>query len=326
MLLLNEDEIRRAARMEDAVPEVEAAFAALARGEARLPDVIYMDFTESNGEVHVKGAHMAGAPYYVFKVASGFYDNPSRGLPVGAGLVMAFDATTGVPEALLLDNGFLTDLRTGAAGAVAAKHLARDHLSKVAMVGAGLEARFQLRALGVVRDVPPVHVWSRSEERATAFAEEMRAELGLDVTVASDLEGAVREADLVVTATPAREPIVREDWLSPGVHVTALGSDGPDKQELDVEVFRRADVVVCDVVEQCLRKGELHHAVDAGVLTLDDIAGELGDVVLGRVLGRTDPDQITVCDLTGVGVQDAAGAGLALDGARRLGLGTEIAT
>lgn len=323
MLVLTEAEIRQAVAMEDAVAAVEEAFAALGRGEARLPDVIYMDFTEFNGEVHVKGAHMKGAPTFVFKVAAGFYDNPGRGLPVGAGLVMAFDARTGIPAALLLDNGFLTDLRTGAAGAVAAKHLAGPELSKVAMIGAGLEAGFQLRGLGVVREVPPVAVWSRTEERAAGFAREMAEELGISISVAPHVEEAVRDADLVVTVTPSRSPLLRAEWLSPGVHVNAVGSDGPEKQELDVDVLRRADVVVADVLEQCLRKGEIHHAADAGAVTPDDVV-ELGDLILGKAPGRTGSDQITVCDLTGVGVQDAAAAALALEGARRLGLGREL--
>jgi ornithine cyclodeaminase/alanine dehydrogenase-like protein (mu-crystallin family) len=324
VLLLSEDEIRHSTTMTEAVDAVEAAFAALARGEARLPDVIYLDLKEFNGEVHVKGAHLRGAPYYVFKVASGFYDNPAKGLPVGAGMVMAFEAATGKPAALLLDNGYLTDLRTGAAGAVAARHLARPSLSKLALVGAGLEARFQLRGIREVRELPPVAVWSRTEARARGFAEEMGDELGTaEVEVAGSLEEAVRDADLVITATPARAPLLDGSWLAEGACVVAIGSDGPEKRELDAEVFRRAGLVVCDVVEQCLRKGELHHAVDDGVADPAEVL-ELGDVVLGRAAGRGGEDLITVCDLTGTGVQDAAAAALALDGAKRLGMGRQL--
>jgi ornithine cyclodeaminase len=323
ILLLDEDQIRRSVTMAGAIEAVELAFAALARGEARLPDVIYLDLAEFNGEVHVKGAHLHGAPYYVFKVASGFYDNPSKGLPVGAGMVMAFDATTGMPAALLLDNGYLTDLRTGAAGAVGVRWLAREQLSKVAMVGAGLEARFQVEAIREVRSLPPIHVWSRTAERATGFADEMRERFDADVTVAGSLEGAVRDADLVVTATPAREPLIHGDWLADGATIVALGSDGPDKQELDPSVYRRAGVVVCDVVEQGMKKGELHHAVEAGAYRRED-AVNLGDVILGNVPGRTGEDQVAIVDLTGTGVQDAAAAALAIDGARELGLGRPL--
>lgn len=324
MFVVREEEIRQAVPMSDAIEAVEGAFAALSRGEARLPDVIYMDFTEFDGETHVKGAHMKRAPFFVCKVASGFYRNPEKGLPVGSGLVLVFDAMTGLPQAILLDNGYLTDLRTGAAGAVAARHLAKPSLTKVAMIGSGLEARFQLRALAQVRDVPVVFAWSRSREHAEGLAKEMADELGLNVQVAESVEDAVRDADLVITATPSREPIVMADWISPGAHITALGSDGPDKQELDVQLLARADLVVADHLEQCAKKGEIHHAVDSGAMDLGDVAGELGDVIEGRVAGRTSPDQITVCDLTGVGVQDAAVGGLAFERAKAANLGATL--
>ena len=324
MLLLSEEEIRGAVSSKDALETVAEAFAALSRGEARLPGVIYLDITEFNGDVHVKGAHMHGAPHFVIKVAGGWYDNPPRGLPVGTGLVLVFSAETGAPAALLLDNGYLTDLRTGAAGALAARHLARERLSKVAMIGAGLEARFQLRALADVRTLPPVEAWSRDPANARRFADEMREELGADVTVAGDVESAVRDADLVITATPAREPLLRAAWLSPGAHVTALGSDGPAKRELEVEVLRRADLVVVDDLEQAAEKGELHHALEAGAMTRDDVAAQLGDLATGAHPGRTDDDQITVADLTGVGVQDAAVASLTLQRATAAGLGREL--
>jgi len=324
MLVVHEDEIRDSVPMADAIEAVEGAFAALARGDARLPDVIYMDFTEFEGETHVKGAHMKGAPYFVCKIASGFYRNPERGLPVGSGLVLVFDASTGLPQAILLDNGYLTDLRTGAAGAVAARHLARETLTKVAIIGSGLEAGFQMRALAEVRTVPTVFAWSRTRERAEGLAAQMRDELGLDVRVSDTVEDAVREADLVITATPSREPIVMAEWISPGAHVTALGSDGPDKQELDVQLLARADVVVADHLEQCAKKGEIHHALATGAIALGDVAGELGAVIEGRIPGRTSDEQVTVCDLTGVGVQDAAVGGLAFERARAAGRGSAL--
>jgi ectoine utilization protein EutC len=324
MFAIREEDIRLAVPMADAIDAVEQAFAAFARGEARLPDVIYMDFAEFDGDTHMKGAHLKGAPYFVCKVASGFYRNPEKGLPVGSGLVLVFDATTGIPQAILLDNGYLTDLRTGAAGAVAAKHLAHESLTKIAMIGAGLEARFQMRALTQVREVPVVFAWSRSPEHAEVFSKEMKAELGLDVRIADSVEDAVRKADLVITATPSRQPLVLADWISPGAHITALGSDGPDKQELDAQVLARADLVVADHLEQCAKKGEIHHAVDSGAMTLDDVTGELGGVIEGTVPGRTAADQITVCDLTGVGVQDAAVGSLAFERARAADVGSVL--
>lgn len=327
ILVLSEQEIRQAVSMPEAMKAIEEAFAALARGEARLPDVIGLEVPEVSGEIHVKGAHIGGAPYAVFKVATGFWENPAKGLPTGSGLMMAFDATTGFPAALLLDNGYLTDLRTGAAGGVAANWLANPVLEKVTVIGSGTQARYQLRALAVVRKLAGrVAVWSRNREHAEAYAREMADELEVDVTIAPDIEAALRNTDLVITTTPSRKPLVRAEWLPRGVHINAVGSDAPDKQELDVGVLARADIVIADRLSQCLRLGEIHHAVEAGVIGADDVTGELGEVIIGRVPGRTDESQITVCDLTGVGVQDAAIASLTLEKAKAMGLGSTLET
>jgi len=324
MIIVDERELRDAVVMSDVIERVEGGFASLARGEVRLPDVLYLDIQEFNGEVHGKGAHIQGAPYFVVKVAAGFYDNPSKDLPVASGLMMVFDATTGHPAGLLADNGFLTDLRTGAAGAVSVKYMARPELSKVAFVGAGLEARFQLRALAQVRKLPAVEVWSRTTETANKFALEMGAELSCKIDPESELENAVRDADLVVTSTPSRRPLVHADWLSRGVHVVAMGSDGPDKRELASDVLARADILVADHLEHCLTHGEIHHGVADGSIRAADVTAELGDLVAELAVGRNSPDDITVCDLTGVGVQDAAVGGLAMERVQARGLGRAL--
>ena len=324
ILVLQETEIRGAVTMSEAIDAMDATFAALARGEARLPDVINLDIPEVRGEVHVKGAHLKGTSQFAFKIASGFYDNPGKGLPSGSGLMLVFDAETGFPVALLLDNAYLTDLRTGAAGAVAAKYLSKLTLNKVAVIGAGTQGRFQVRALSVVRDVPKISVWDCESTHAEQYAREMAQELGVEVTVASSVEAAVRGADLVITVTPSRQPLVQADWVSSGAHINAIGSDGPDKQELDVTVLARADLIIADRLSQCLRLGEIHHAVESGAISADAVAGELGEVIIGQASGRTDDQQITVCDLTGVGVQDAAIAALAYQKALKMGLGEAI--
>ncbi len=324
VLLLREEEIRRAVTMAEAVDAVEEAFAALARGDARLPDVINLDIPEAHGEVHVKGAHLKGSPCFVIKIASGFYDNTKLGLPSGSGLMLAFDAATGFPTALLLDNGYLTDVRTGAAGAVAAKYLSKPVLDKVAVIGTGIQARHQLRALAVVRDIPRVAMWGRTANHAEQAAGEMADELDVDVRVAPSIETALRGADLIITVTPSRESLIEAGWVERGAHITAVGSDGPDKQELDVGVLDRASLIIADRLSQCLRLGEIHHAVQAGVISAEDVAGELGEVIIGQVPGRTDEHQITVCDLTGVGVQDAAIALLAIQKAKQMKLGEPI--
>jgi ectoine utilization protein EutC len=322
--LLNEREIRSLIGPAEALRAVREAFAQLARGQATLPGVIHLDIPEHQGEVHVKGAYLHGSPFYSVKEATGFYGNPRQGLPVGSGLVCVFDAMTGFPRAILLDNGYLTELRTGAAGALAADLLARRHIDTVGVIGSGSQARYQIEALLGVRRPGRVVVYGRSPASVAAYAREMGERFGIDVLTARSAEEAVAGSDLVVTTTPTREPIVRAAWLRPGTHVTAMGSDGPDKRELEPAVLARADKVVADRLEQCLRLGEIHHAVAAGVFSAGRVWAELGEIAAGGKAGRTDDAEITVADLTGIGVQDAAVADLVTAAALRSDVGETL--
>jgi ornithine cyclodeaminase/alanine dehydrogenase-like protein (mu-crystallin family) len=306
VLILGEADVRGALDMASCIEAVEAAFVAYSFGEAELPGVIHLDVPEARGEVHIKAGHLHGAPSYALKASSGFYleDPPSLD-----GVVVVFDATNGEPEAILLDGGYLTDLRTGAAGGVAAKWLAPERVDVVGVIGTGIQASQQVAALRVVRpNIEEVRVWGRNAEHAA------RAAANLDAAATPTARDAVDDADVVITCTAAREPLVQLDWLKPGVHVTALGSDGVGKQELDPEILRRADVVAADSIEQCRRLGELQHARDV----VDD-AVELGRICSREAPGRTSPEQITVADLTGVGVQDVAAANAVLAGSEGRG-------
>src|SRR6266705_3181578 len=231
VLLLSEPEIRELIGPGEALPGVRDAFVRLARGEAVLPGVIHLDVPNAGAEVHVKGAHLQGSRFFTIKVASGSYTNPERGLPVGSGIVLVFDSTTGFPRAVLFDNGYLTDLRTSAAGALAADLLARRDVERVGVVGVGAQARYQIAALLRVRTPERVIAYGRSEAKATAYAREISDRHGVKVLPAKTVEQAVRGSDLVVTVTPSREPLVRADWVRPGMHITAVGSDGPEKRE-----------------------------------------------------------------------------------------------
>ena len=321
VLLLFERDIRSIVGPDEALAAVRDAFAGLARGDAILPDVINLDVPSSKVEAHVKGAHLRGTPFFSVKVASGSYDNPDRGLPVGSGMVLVFDATTGFPRAVLFDNGYLTEIRTGAAGALAADLLARRDVERVGVVGVGAQARYQIAALLRVRTPERVIAYGRSEAKATAYAREISDRHGVQVLPAKTVEQAVRGSDLVVTVTPSREPLVRADWVGPGMHITAVGSDGPEKQELEVGVLEKADKVVADRLDQCARLGEIHHAIQAGAMRREDVYAELGDIAAGIKPGRERDDEITVADLTGVGVQDAAVANVVVDAALRRGMG-----
>jgi ornithine cyclodeaminase len=305
--ILRAADVRAAIDMRACIDACEAAFIAYSSGEAELPGVIHLDVPEARGEIHVKAGHLHGAPYYAVKAASGFYGLEP---PAIDGLVIAFDARDGSLAALLLDGGYLTDLRTGAAGGVAARHLAPERVERVAVIGTGAQARYQVDALAEVRPgFAEVRVWGRNGEHAKRAALDLRDRLGgrCMVNDRGSAREAVDGADVVITCTAAREPLVDASWLAPGAHVTAVGSDGAGKQELDPGILRAADVLVVDSREQCARLGELQHASDQA-----DRAVELGAICAGDEPRRTDPAQLTVCDLTGVGVQDVAAANAVL--------------
>lgn len=318
--LLNEAETRKLISPTQAIASCREAFAKLARGEVELPDVLTIEVKEQHGEVHAKGGYLHGAPRFSIKVATGFYNNPSRGLPTTSGGVWVFSALTGHLELMILDNGYLTELRTGAAGAVAADLLAKRTIATAGVVGAGVQARYQLEALLQVRNPGRILVAARKMDQAERYAREMSERLGRPIEVAPSIEALVRQSDLIITATPADSPIVLSEWVKPGTHVTAMGSDIPHKRELEAALLGRAKVVV-DRISQCLTQGELHHAVDAGVITAADVHAELGEVAAGIKPGRTSETEITIADLTGVGVLDAAVANVVAEAAEQGGVG-----
>ena len=234
-------------------------------------------------------------------------------------MIVVFDARTGAPAAFLLDNGFITDFRTGAAGAVAARYLARARISSVAVIGTGAQARYQIEMLALERTFSEVRIWGRDPDKARACADDLGKRRDIpacNFAVTESVREAVDGADVVITVTASREPLVRAAWLKPGVTVIAVGSDGPDKQELDIDVLARADKIVADSIPQCLRLGEIHHAVEHGAITKEKVYAELGEITAGLKPGRTSESEIIVCDLTGVGVQDVAAASLVMDRAR----------
>ncbi len=324
MQVVKEEDLRSSISIAEAIEAVEDGFTRLADGQVNLPPVMSLELPEVRGEMHIKGAHIAGQESFVIKLATGFYDNPLLGLPSGTGMMLVFSARTGFPEALLLDNGYLTDLRTAAAGAVAAKYLANKEPRTVGVIGAGVQGRFQVIALAQVRRFQRVLVYDLDSGRSARYAEEMSENLGVPVSALKEPEGVVLESDVLITATPATEPIVRARSLHPGLHITAMGTDSPYKQELDSDALARADLLVCDLKAQCFERGELYHGLKDGAIAESDPIVELGELTSGRHPGRTDQSQITICDLTGVGVQDAAVATLAYRKALKEGLGSRL--
>lgn len=325
IVILVEQDLRQAVTLDRPVIDaVAGAFRALAGGAVQMPPILRLDIPEHRGEMDVKTAYVPGLDSFALKVSPGFFDNPRLGLPSLNGLMIVFSARTGLVEALLLDNGYLTDIRTAAAGAVAAEALSRPDASRAGIVGAGLQARLQLDALCQVRPIAEARVWARDPARAGAFAAEATARHGFPVLVAPDTTTLCRESDVVVTTTPSETPLIGPEALHPGLHITAMGSDAPQKNELAPELVARAGLYVCDRQSQAARLGELHHAIAAGMVAGDAVQVELGQVLTGAAPGRRDAAEVTLCDLTGTGVQDTAIATLARQRATALQLGTAI--
>ncbi len=287
------------------VDMIERAFAALAKGGVVMPPILSMDLPDANGEVDVKTAYIPGFDGFAIKVSPGFFDNPKLGLPSLNGLMILFSARTGLVEALYLDNGYLTDIRTAAAGAVAARHLAPARVETAGVIGTGVQARLQMQAAHLVRPFARVLVHGRDMDRARACATDLAATLGIAAEAVADPAALVAESQLVVTTTPARAPVLKADWLHPALHITAMGSDQEGKNEIEPAALVRADAYVCDRVSQCERQGELRAALAAGLWTKGTPA-ELGELITGARPGRTSAGDITICDLTGTGVQDTA--------------------
>ncbi|QDY70098.1 ectoine utilization protein EutC [Qingshengfaniella alkalisoli] len=325
--ILTESELRDLVILDlAAINCVEGAFRSLASGNVVMPPVLSMAIPDHHGEVDVKTAYVPDLPSFAIKVSPGFFNNPQIGLPSTSGLMMLFSTSTGVLESLLLDNGYLTDVRTAAAGAVAARHLSREDAATACVIGAGVQARLQLKALTLVRPIKQAVIWARDPAKAEVMAEDMRADLGLDVVVAAKAETAVAAADIVVTTTPATDPVVLPEWLIPGQHITAMGSDQPGKNELAPGCFQRADLYVSDRLSQTRKMGELRSVIEAGLVSGVEVFPELGDIVAGAAEGRSSPEQITIADLTGTGVQDTAIAIFARARAEAASAGTEFKT
>jgi ornithine cyclodeaminase len=303
--------IRNTVTDDIAMEAADRAFRALARDEVTVPPPLGVVFEDVGGEVQVKGAYIHGSSVFAFKIHTGFYNNVQFGVPTGSGMVLVFDSETGFPKCILADNGYLTDLRTASAGALAASHLAPDKPLSVGVVGAGVQARLQLRLLTQVRKVAEVRVWSRSRQARQRFATRMHEDIEVPVQAVEAVGEAADSADLVITATPSRSPLILPGHLKQGATVIAVGSDGHGKQEIAAEVVAAADKVVTDLTSQCVTLGELHYAVKAGHMSIDAVHGELGHVVVGDIPGREGDAEVIICDLTGVGAQDAAMAEVA---------------
>jgi ornithine cyclodeaminase len=302
MHVIGTDQIYDAVASIDLVPIIEEGFVAYSEGKAVVPPVGELLFRDPPGDVHIKYGYLRGDAYYVIKIASGFYENPKLNLPSGNGLMLLFNQKTGELLSILLDEGYLTDLRTAAAGAIAAKYLAPETVRRIGIVGTGVQARLQLRLLKDITPCRDVIVWGRDSAKLARYKQEMEPE-GYSIATTMNTSNVTSTSNLIVTATASRTPLLSAEQIQAGTHITAVGADTPEKQELDPAVLAKADIVVADSISQCIERGDIAHAVREGLIKENSLV-ELGHIISGNARGRTSQDQITVADLTGVAVQD----------------------
>lgn len=307
MLVLSRDDVADLLGLHECIDAVEGAFRAY--GEERCTAGVLGMHAEGGG-FHIKAALMGGdAPRFAVKVNGNFFHNAERfGLPRIQGLIMLSDARNGVPLAVM-DSTYITQLRTGAATAVAARYLARLNASVVTIVGCGLQGEIQLRALADVRPVTKAFAHDVDAERARIFARTMTDVIGCPVHAVDSVAAGSAQSDMIVTCTPARAPILFAADVRPGTFIAAVGADSEDKQEIDPALLARA-AVFPDILEQAATIGDLHHAIQAGLMRREDARAELGDVVAGRAPGRLSESEIVVFDSTGTAIQDLAAATL----------------
>jgi ornithine cyclodeaminase len=310
MIILDRTQIEGFIDPHVAGPTIEAAYIATSRGEVTLPPVGHITFPEVSADCHIKFGHQTGDPSFVIKVATGFPLNGQIDMPTGNGLSLVISARTGAVEAVLHDEMVMTDIRTGLGGAIASRCLARSDSKRVLVVGTGPQARRQIEShVALIGDHLIFEVWGRSQVKAQAVVDAMEGCCA--ITVADTLAQAAQKADIIVTTTGATQPLIEDAWVTAGTHITAVGADAPGKQELEVSLVSRANVLVADSIDQCLDHGELSHAFGTGVITRSNVE-EIGNVLSALSQGRTNENHVTIADLTGIAAQDIAIAGIVL--------------
>lgn len=301
-LIYNLAQIQSALKDSDLLKVIEEGFILYSKKKVVVPPVGHLGFENPPGDVHIKYGYIQHDNYYVIKIASSFYENPRSNLPSSNGFMLVFNQKTGSLETILADEGYLTDVRTAAAGAVAAKYLAPKHVDCIGIVGTGVQARLQLQFLKEVLHCKNVVVWGRDIGKLKKYKDEM-SEHQFDISITKNMDDITKRCNVIVTTTPSRSPLLFANNIKKGTHLTAVGADTKEKQELDADIFSLADIIIADSIDQCVDHGDTAHAIRAGAIQKDDLV-ELGDMIVNPNLQRQNDDQITIADLTGVAVQD----------------------
>jgi len=324
-LILSEEDVKKVLSIEEVTDAVESAFRIKGLGHAQMPPKQYLFMKKYNGDVRTMPAYLEETDAVAVKVVNSHPENRKRhGLPAVMATIILVDPRTGAPEAIM-GGTWITALRTGAAGAVAAKYLANPNPKTVGIVGAGTQARTQLMGLGLVFEtIEEVRVWDLNEKAAIKYAEEMRIKFNqASICSVKNIAKAVQGADIIVTATPSRKPLVSAEWVDEGTHINCIGADAPGKQELDPTILIKSKIVVDDWSQSC-HGGEINVPLAKGIITKKDVWGDICEIVAGLKQGRTSPDEITVFTSTGLAIQDAAAAKIAYRKALKQKIGDQV--
>lgn len=295
-------EIKQALSEINMTPFIEQGFIAYSKGDVIVPPVGELTFSDPPGDTHIKYGYITGDDIYVIKIASGFYNNPELGLSSSSGLMLVFSQKTGMLQTILLDEGYLTDVRTAIAGQIGAYYLAPPTVNAIGVIGTGIQARMQVAYLQSVTPCRSVIVWGRTAEKVDQYIKDMQT-TGFSVTKAESPKEVAASANLIITTTPSTSPLLFETEIQPGTHITAMGSDTEHKQELDVQILASADIIIADSLPQCRERGEISKALDAGVISENNIM-ELGQYISTSPVPKRTDSATSIIDLTGVAVQD----------------------
>jgi alanine dehydrogenase len=290
--------------MKEVIGTVEEAYKAFNSNQVIQPDYIGIDLHPPRGDIDFKLGYYKSNEVISMKASSGgFIHNPTEhGVPSGMGTILLFDART-CALICVMDGSLITGLRTGACGAVSVKALARKNAKKITSIGTGNQARMQIRAINEVMKIEEIHAWSRNPDTLSKYKADIESEFGIPVITANSKKEAVEQADILITTTRGKGSLVEADWVKPGTHIVAIGTDQQGKQELDPEIFRNAKVVV-DSIAQCIEKGETQHPLNKNIMSKDDIHAEIGEILLGKKPGRENDEEVTIFDSTGMAIQD----------------------
>ncbi|HIH86615.1 MAG TPA: alanine dehydrogenase [Methanosarcinales archaeon] len=323
ILWLNRKDMDGLIDIHNVLPVVENAFLEHGLGKVQMPPKVYLDFKAHNGDLRTMPGYLENMDIAGVKLVNVHPDNPKIGLPTVMALMVLNSTKTGAPLAVM-DGTSLTDLRTGAAGGVAAKYLSREDSRVVGLIGLGRQARTQLRAIMEVRDIKMVKIFDMSKESTVAFKVEMEKEMGVEIESEPNARE-VCDCDILVTTTPVKSPVVKAGWIREGTHINAIGADAAGKEELDPMILKNANVIV-DAIQQASHSGEVNVPISNGIFSVSEIYAELGQIVSGIKQGRENYSDITVFDSTGLSIQDVVTADLAYQRAleRKVGLELEL--